>query len=114
MRRVIHGQGAEITANKITIDEKPIRRRGKHKGTRIVARRKVVIRVQKQNPQKHPTEEYPPEGTRIAGDHAVIETRMAVTKNPTNVNGRDRLVVDRGFDAEVTGNRILQWIRRRS
>ena len=114
MRRVVHGQGATITAKKIIIDDKPIRRRGKHKGSRIVVKKKVIVRIQKQNPQSHPSEEYPPEGTRIAGDSAVIDTRMAVNSKTIRINGRDRLVVDRGFDAEVNGNRILEWFRRRS
>lgn len=98
-----HGQAATITARNIVVDEKPIRRRGKHKGSRITADADVSIELTKQNRLSSPSEEYPVAGTVVSGDHAVIDTRMAVGKKPSARNGRKRLSVDRGFDAEVTG-----------
>ena len=98
-----HGQAATITAKNIDVDEKPIRRRGKHKGSRITADADVSIELTKQNHLSSPSEEYPVVGTVVSGDHAVIDTRMAVGKKPSTKNGKKKLSVDRGFDAEVTG-----------
>lgn len=84
------------------MDEKPIRRRGKHKGSRITADTDVSIELTKQNHLSSPSEEYPVAGTVVSGDHAVIDTRMAVGRRPSTKNGKKKLSVDRGFDAEVT------------
>ncbi len=103
--RKINGQAATIRADSIDIEEKPIRRRGMHKGSRIVAKKNVRIEVTKQHSHTAPNQENPPAGTVVKGDHATVDTRMPVSKKPTAEKGGQRLNVDRGFSA---------FIRRRS
>lgn len=96
------GQAAEIQAEKISVNEKPIRRRRQHRGSRIVADKNVTVKVTKQYPGRSDTERFPKAGTVISGDRAVVDTRKPVGEGPSARRGRRKISVDRGFDATVT------------
>lgn len=109
MSEKVRAQGATIRADEIKVDEHPIRRRNKHKSSKIVAKKNVSVEITKQHPDhKQSSDEYPANGTIIEADNAVIHTRMAVNKKPSQEGKHKRLNIDRGFDADVSGN-----VRRR-
>lgn len=112
MTRKIHGQAAIVHADKIAIMDSLVRRKNKHRGSRVVADDGVTIEVTKQHPSFSYSDEYPAPGTVISGEHAEIDTRMVVSEKPLPDGKRKKLKVDRGFDATISRKSILRRSRK--
>lgn len=111
--RRIEGHAAEIRGDKVTREEKPNRRRGKHKGQVIAAEGSVEVEITKQYPASEPSETRPPAGTVLKADRATVNARWSGKVSPDEGGGKCRRVrVDRGFDAILYSYRSRRSGRR--
>ena len=100
MSKRIEGQAAIIRGDTVERDEKPNRRRGKHKGQLVTARGSVEVEITKQYPASEDSEIRPPEGTVIEADRADVNARWSGGIRPEEDGTRRRRIkVDKGFDA---------------
>lgn len=108
MSKRIEGQAAVVRADKVENDEKPNRRRGKHKGQLVTAKGSVEVEITKQYPASEDSEIRPPAGTVIKADHAKVNARWTGKVVPEGGDSkRSHVNVDKGFDA------VLQSIKNR-
>lgn len=102
----IEGQAAEIRGDKVTREEKPNRRRGKHKGQVITAEGSVEVEITKQYPASKDSETRPPAGTVLKADQATVNARWSGKVSPEEGGRKRRRVrVDKGFDAILNSYR---------
>lgn len=112
--RRIEGQAAEIRGDRVVRDEKPNRRRGKHKGQVIAAEGSVEVEITKQYPASKDSETRPPAGTVLKADRATVNARWSGKVSPDEGRGGKRrcVRVDKGFDAILNSYRSRRSGRR--